>query len=72
LDIIGSGIWGAEPGVATVPPETVDFSGDEAGTGGGGISSEGFPALGRVAAAVVFDPSSSPFLVALRLSLGRS
>ena len=56
MDIIGSGIWGAETGVAPVPPATVDFSGDEAGIGGGGISSEAFPALVRVVAAIVFDP----------------
>lgn len=42
--------------MATVPPETVDFAGDEAGIGGGGISSEAFPALGRVIVAVDFDP----------------
>ena len=57
LDDIGSGIWGAETGLATVPAGTVDFSGDEAGIGGGGISSAAFPALARVvAAAVVFEP----------------
>ena len=56
LDIIGSGIWAAETGVSTVPPATVDFSGDEAGIGGGGISSEAFPALVRVVAAIVCDP----------------
>jgi hypothetical protein len=55
LDAIGSGIGGAEIGVATVSPETVDFSGDEAGNGGGGISSEAFPTLVRAVAAVVFD-----------------
>jgi hypothetical protein len=41
--------------VAAVPPETVDFAGDEMGIGGGGIRSEAFPALGRVVVAV-FDP----------------
>ena len=40
--------------MATVPPETVDFAGDDTGIGGGGI--RGFPALGRVVAADVFDP----------------
>ena len=56
LDDIGSGIWGAETGLATAPAETVDFSGDEAGIGGGGISSEAFPTLARVVAAIVFEP----------------
>lgn len=55
LDIIGSGIWGAETGVVTVPLETVDFSGDETGIGGGGISSDAFPVLARVVPAVVFE-----------------
>lgn len=56
LDAIGSGIWGAATGLATVPAETADFSGDEGGIGGGGISSEAFPALARVVAAMVFEP----------------
>lgn len=41
--------------MATVPPETVDFAGDETGIGGGGMSSEAFPTLGRAVVAVVFD-----------------
>jgi len=57
LDIIGSGIWGSETG----PPEAVDFSGDGAGIGGGGISSEAFPALDRVVAAVLFVPLLAVF-----------
>lgn len=39
-----------------MPPGTVDFAGDETGIGGGGISSDAFPALGRIVVAVVFDP----------------
>ena len=56
MDVIGSGTWGAGTGVATVPLETVDFPGDEAGIGGGGMSSEAFPALVRVVVVVVFGP----------------
>jgi hypothetical protein len=42
--------------VATVPPERVDFAGDETGIGGGGISSEAVPAFARVVAAIDFEP----------------
>lgn len=56
MDINGSGAGGATTGVATAPPGTVDFAGDETGIGGGGISSDAFPALCRVVVGVVFDP----------------